>query len=140
MRLLTTLIILLMLFGQGTAMAGEMMLRDDPHEGSYWGYGLTFLLMSGASAGYSKTAAADSEEKLAYAKTLYAAAKESGDTTAQDQANSALQDARSAEQRANAAAYMAVVFLFTSYFSFFPNHLPDNTIITPLGVAYQVKF
>ena len=140
MRLLAGLIVVMLLMGQGSAVAGELMLRDDPPKDTYWGYGLTFLVLSGASAAYSQTAAAESEDKLAKAKTLYDTAKGSGDSAAQEKATTALDDARSAEMRANAAAYMSLVFLLTSYFSFFPNHLPDNTVLMPTGIAYQIRF
>ena len=140
MRLLTSWILMLVILGQGSALGGEMILHDDPPKDTYWGYGLMFLVLSGAAAGYSDTAAKDSEEKLAEAKTLYASAKASGDPAEQDAATAALQDARQTELYANASAYMSVIFLLSSYFSFFPNHLPDNTVLTPNGIAYQVRF
>lgn len=138
MRLLTTITLLFLVLGQGSALASEMLLADDPPQSSYPGYGFLFLVLSGASAAYSGSAAAESEDKLAEAKA--AAAGASGDTAAQDRANSLLQEAKSSEMRANAAVYASVIFLFSSYFSFFPGHLPDNTVFTSEGIAYQVKF
>ncbi len=131
MRALALMALVLALLLGRPALAREMMLEDEPSR-EFSDYGWTFLVLAGSSLLYGINSYNSSRDSLDEAKAnyqLYLGAGTSDAVTAYRAAtNDSLNDARTEETRANIALYLTILFGVTSYYSFNPEDLPDNTL------------
>ena len=145
MRLISMVITLFFLGGTGLALGSDLMLEEPPRT-SFTGFGITFLLLTAVSGAYAAQAKSESETALAaanssYAQYLAAGSDPDAQTTYKQQTKDDLAEAQSMEKKANTGYYLTLLFAVTSYYSFFPGHLPDNTIlVTQNGLIIQHRF
>lgn len=143
MRLLGLSVAILLVLGQMPALGKGLML-DEPEPTSFTGYGWTFLGLSLVMAAYAQQSQTAADDALADAQAAYVNYQGADSSTVEGyryEASRALTDAKVAEEKANGALFLTVLFALTSYYSFFPNHAPDATIIVhPRGVALLYRF
>jgi hypothetical protein len=146
MRTLSVLVILLLVSASTAAFAQDsgMMLAQEPRK-DFTGFGWTFLLLTAATLAYGVKAKADSDDDLERAEvnfTSYQNATTPTELTAfRTAANSALNDARANEERANLALFMTFVFGLTAWYSFNPEDLSDNSLaVTHNAIIFQHRF
>ncbi len=125
-----TALVLALILGR-PALAREMMLEGEPSR-DFSDYGWTFLILTGTSLLYGINSYNGSQDSLDDAEAnyqLYLNAGTSDAATAYRAAtNNSLNDARTEETRANIALYLTILFGLTSYYSFNPEALPENTL------------
>lgn len=144
MRSFCLAITILLLVWQAPASAADLILTEESDE-SFTGYGWAFLVLSLASASYGSQAKSDADIALAEADASFAsynaAATSDEASTYREATVNHLNDAQTHEKRANAGYFLAVFLGVSSYYSFFPEHLPDNTVlVTQRGIALQYRF
>jgi len=132
------------LAGQSSALGGELMLMDED-SGTYYWWGITFLVLTGGAVSWSQSSQAKSEEALVNAQSSYAlyqgAASAIDAETYRLEAQGYLREAQVEETRANMGRFLGVVFALTTYFSFFPDHAPDTSIfVTQNGLNIRYRF
>ncbi|MCZ6533677.1 MAG: hypothetical protein O7A08_12020 [SAR324 cluster bacterium] len=145
MRAVCIMLLLFLLTGGGSAW-GQMMLLEEEASKDHSGAGVTFLLLSVVTLAYGLKSFNDSQDDLDRAEASFvqheAVRVAGGDTSALRAATSdALNDARVNEDRANAAVFLTILFGLTSYYSFYPEDLPDVSLAaTPGGILYRYRF
>ena len=131
MRALALMLFALALFLGRSAQAAELMLEEKP-SGDFSGFGWTFLVLTGTTLLYGIQTYNDSKDSLDEAEAnyqLYLTAGTSTDATFYRAATSdRLNNARTDETRANIALYLTILFGLTTYYSFNPEALPENTL------------
>ncbi len=146
MRTLSVMVILVFVSGSTVALAqgSGLMLEQEPRK-DFTGFGWTFLLLTAATLALGVKAKADSDDDLERAETSFANyqnATTSGDAaTFRATTDSALNDARANEGRANLALFLTFVFGLTAWYSFNPEDLPDNSLaVTHNAIIFQHRF
>lgn len=140
MRAVCIMLLLFLLAGSGSAW-GQMMLLEEENSEDHTGAGVTFLLLSMVTLAYGINSFSDSQDDLDRADASYAQFQVTSTTALQEATSDALNDARVNEDRANAAVFLTLLFAITSYYSFFPEDLPDVSLAaTPRGILYRYRF
>ncbi|MCZ6559244.1 MAG: hypothetical protein O7A69_15940 [SAR324 cluster bacterium] len=140
MRAVCIMLLLFLLTGGGSAW-GQMMLLEEEASKDHSGAGVTFLLLSVVTLAYGLKSFNDSQDDLDRADASFAQYQAAPTTALQVATSDALNDARVNEDRANAAVFLTILFGLTSYYSFYPEDLPDVSLAaTPGGILYRYRF
>ena len=133
-----------LIIGPGQALGARLMLEEEPRT-DFTVYGWTFLALTAATLFYASTANSDSKGALDQANASYQQylTATSDDTIAafRGQTEKLHEEAKSLEKRANVGAYLALLFGLTSYYSFFPDSLPDGPVlISNMRIVFRLRF
>lgn len=128
----------------GQALGAGLLLEEEPRT-DFTVYGWTFLALTAATLSLASSANSDSKEALNKANASYRQylTATSGDTIAafRGQTEKFHEEAKSLEKRANVGAYLALLFGLTSYYSFFPDSLPDGPVlVSDMGIVFRLRF
>ena len=145
MRVLCLVIVAVLLTGGSALAQGRRLMLDEEPSRTFNGLGWTFLFLSVATLAYGAKVLGDSDDDLDRADQSFTAYQSAGSasqaTSLRTATNSALNDARTNEERANVALFLAVLFGITSYYSFNPEDLPDNSLtVTRSGILFSHRF
>ena len=140
----TVMLVVAVLANGSSVWATDMML-DDESDPSYTAYGWTFLgltLVSAAVASQSITDSQDSLNKASKSFKQYKGATAEADVTKyRDSTEKHHEDAKSAEERANLAVLLTILFGAASYYSFSPESGLDFSLMTSsTHVIWRVRF
>ena len=133
-----------LIIGQGPALGAGLLLEEEPRT-DFTVYGWTFLALTVATLSLASTANSDSKGALDKADASYRQYLTATAPTAiaafRGQTEKFHEEAKSLEKRANVGAYLALLFGLTSYYSFFPDSLPEGPVlISNMGIVFRLRF
>ena len=143
MRPIWIAVVAALMLGQGQALGAGLMLEEEPRT-DFRVFAWPFFALSAVTGIYAFTALSDSKDALDQANASYQqylTASESTVATYRSQTESFHQEAKSLEKRANVGALLALLFGLTSYYSFFPDSLPDGPVlISDMRIVIRLRF
>ena len=128
----------------GQALGAGLLLEEEPRT-DFTVYGWTFLALTAATLSLASSANSDSKEALNKANASYrqylTATSDPTIAAFRGQTEKFHGEAKSLEKRATAGAYLALLLGLTSYYSFFPESLPDGPVlVSDMGIVFRLRF
>ncbi len=144
MRQAVLAILLTIALGHGQVLGAELFLKEQPRT-DVTDFGWTFLVLSATTLVLSAKYLSDSQDNLDLADQSYTSYKSATSptdiTNFRNDTTRYHNDAISLERRANIGIYLSILFGVVSYYSFYPESLPDSPVLVSLnGIIIRHRF